>query len=137
MGTRGQRQNAWPRISTVIDVFYFGARLEDSLSRAFGDSGYRIVRTRYTKGVLSSSPNCGAVVLHWKSVKGQQIIAEAKAARVPILVITSKLTAAIQAGEPFADLYLEEPARDEEVVMMLLDKVIPKPLFLVASAVAR
>jgi hypothetical protein len=117
-----------------MDILYFGAPLTDSLSLAFDNAGYRIVRTRYRKGVLGG---CGAVVLHWKSKQGQQIIAAAKAAGVPVLVITSKLAAAVQAGEPLADLYLEEPARDEEVVAMLLDIIAPKaskPLILVASA---
>jgi DNA-binding response OmpR family regulator len=119
------------------DVFYFGARLKDSLSQTFGKAGYRVIHTQYSNGVLGSYSNCGGVVLHWKSKKGQQVIEEAKAAGVPILVITSKLAAAVQAGEPFADLYLEEPARDEEVAAMLLEMVTAQPRALAASATGR
>lgn len=112
----------------MMDIFYFGAHLQESLFQTLGDAGYQIIQTEYSKGIFGGSSNCGGIVLHWKSKKGQQIIEEAKTAGVPILVITSKLAAAVRAGEPFADLYLEEPASDEEVATMLIEMVTVKPV---------
>jgi hypothetical protein len=114
-----------------MNIFYFGVRPKASLSQMFEQAGFTIVHARYTKGVLGSSSACGAV-LHWKSKRNQPAIEEAKAAGVPILVVTSKLADAIRAGTS-ADLYLEEPASDEEVATLLLDMVTAKPL---ARAVA-
>ena len=37
------------------------------------------------------------------------------------MVITAKLPAAIQAGEPQADIYLEEPTTDSEVAALLIE----------------
>ena len=45
---------------------------------------------------------------------------------IPVLVITARLDAAIQAGEPQADLYLEDPASDDEVATLLIDLITAK-----------
>jgi hypothetical protein len=97
-------------------------------------AGYAFVHARYTKGVLSNSSACGAVVLHWKSNRNQRVIEEAKAAGIPILVATSKLATAIHAGQLLADLYLEEPVSNEEVATMLINMVTRKQLTRAAAA---
>lgn len=105
----------------MADVFCFGARPKDSLSRRFEELGGRIIHARCKKHALGSSPTCAAVVVHWKSNRDQRIVQEAKAAGIPVLVITSKLAAAYQAGKPFADVYLEDPVSDDEVATLLID----------------
>lgn len=104
-----------------MDAFYFGARPPISLSRMLGVGGCRIVHVRYTKGVISSEPACRGVVLDWKTMKDQQVIAEAKAAGLPIVVVTAHLANAIQAGSPLADIYLEKPVPPKELSTLLLD----------------
>lgn len=107
----------------MMDAVYFGTRPKPSLTRLLEKAGYRIIYAQYKKGVLASLSDCAAVVLHWKAKKDQQVIREAKAAGVPVMVITSRLTAAYTAGTPLADLYLEEPALDEDVAGLLIDLV--------------
>jgi ActR/RegA family two-component response regulator len=80
-----------------------------------------VIHTRYVHNLLHSEPSCAAVVLHWKSKKDQQIINEAKQLGIPVLVITAKLAAAVGAGKPFADVYLEAPAGNQEVIALLTD----------------
>jgi hypothetical protein len=104
-----------------MDVFYFGARPKQGLTQMMDKAGYRIVYAHYKKGILASLPNCGAVVLHWKSKRDQQVIEDAKAGGLPTMVITAKLAAAYPTEDPLADLYLEEPARDEDVAALLID----------------
>lgn len=104
-----------------MDAFYLGARPKSSLTQLLVEAGHRIVHASYKKGLLSTVATCDAVVLHWRSKKDQRVIEEAKAADIPILVITAKLPAAIKAGEPQADLYLEEPASDDEVAALLIE----------------
>jgi hypothetical protein len=106
-----------------MDTVYFGTRPKPSLTRMLDKAGHRIVHARYKKGILASLPACSAVVLHWKSKKDQQVIAEAKASGLPVMVITAKLVAAYTSGYPHADLYLEEPARDEDVAALLIDMI--------------
>jgi ActR/RegA family two-component response regulator len=106
------------------NIYYFGARFRVSLPRAFHDAGHTLLRVPYAQGLQelkSGAPNCTAVVLEWRSKRDQQVIAQAKAHRVPILVITAKLVAAVESVGPAADLYLEKPALDHEVVSMMLD----------------
>jgi hypothetical protein len=45
----------------------------------------------------------------------------AKALRIPVLVITAKLVAAVKSSGSAADLYLEKPAPNHEVVSTTLD----------------
>jgi hypothetical protein len=116
-----------------MDILYFGSRPKASFSNTIANAGYRIVPTRYVKGVLSRVVDCAAVVLQWKSKRGQKVIQEAKALGMPVLVVTSKLAAAVQAGAPMADLYLEHPASNEEVAT-LIDFIASKRLTLVAAA---
>ncbi len=106
-----------------MDAFYFGPRPKPELTRMMDKAGYRIVHAHYEKGILASVPTCGAVVLHWKSKRDQQVIEEAKAAGLPTMVITAKLADAYAARDPLADLYLEEPARDEDVAVLLIDLI--------------
>jgi len=121
-----------------MDVFYLGARPTQHLSRTLLESGCRLLHIRYAKGFLerAASTSGRAVVLHWKSNANRRIIAEAKASNVPVLVIAADLNAAIQAGAPFADLYLEKPARDEELVSFVLDLVSEAPMRRAAASVA-
>lgn len=109
-----------------MDAFYLGARPKNSLTQLLVGAGHRIVHASYKKGILSSVSTCSAVVLHWKSKKDQRVIEEATIAGIPILVITAKLPAAIKAGEPQADLYLEEPAGDGEVAALLIEMLTAK-----------
>jgi DNA-binding response OmpR family regulator len=97
-------------------------------------AGYDVVHLRYTKGVLANAPACAAVVLHWKSKWGQRVIQEAKAADLPVLVITSKLADAVKTGEPWADLYLEKPASIEEMAALLIDLSTTKRQHRVSAA---
>lgn len=106
-----------------MDAFYFGARPKHGLTRMMDKAGYRIIHAQYKKGILALVPTCSAVVLHWKSERDQLVIAEARAAGLPTMVITTKLDAAYAAGDLLADLYLEEPARDEDVVALLIDLI--------------
>lgn len=87
----------------------------------FNQAGLKIVHAKYKRGLLESASTCGAVVLHWKSKKDQKVIEEAKAAGIPVLVVTSKLAAAYRAGEPSADVYLELPTNQEELVQLSMD----------------
>jgi len=105
-----------------MNVSYFGARPKPSLTRMLNKEGYQVVYARYKKGILASLP-CAALVLHWKSQTDQQLITEAHAAGVPIMVITDKLIDAYSVADPLADLYLEEPASDEDVTALLTDMI--------------
>ncbi len=117
----------------MIDAVYFGARPKPSLTRLLEKAGYRIIYAQYKKGILSSLSNCAAIVLHWKSKKDQQVIQEAKAAGLPVMVITARLTAAYTTGARLADLYLEEPALDEDVAGLLIDLVDTRNTIVVAT----
>ncbi len=106
------------------DIFYFGARLRVSLARAFRDAGHTLIQVPFAEGLQElegGAPNCAAVILEWRSKRDQRVIAHAKALRIPILVITAELVAAVQSSGPAADLYLEKPAPNYEVVSMMLD----------------
>jgi DNA-binding LytR/AlgR family response regulator len=119
----------------MTDILYFGTRPNASFAHTIANAGYRIVHTKYVKGILSSVANCAGVVLQWKSKRGQQVIREAKALGMPVLVLTSKLAAAVQAGEPRADLYLEQPASNEEVASMLELVATKRPILVAAACV--
>lgn len=106
-----------------MDAFYFGARPKPGLTRMLDKAGYRIVHAHYKKGILASLPTCGVVVLHWRSIRDQQVIEEARVAGLPTMVITAELVAAYSAGDALADLYLEEPAVDEDVAALLIDLI--------------
>ncbi len=106
-----------------MDVFCFGARPKNGLTRMLDKAGHRMIYAQYKKGILDSLSTCGAVVLHWKSKKDQQVIGEAKASGLPVMVVTARLPAAYNAGDPLADLYLEQPASDEEVAAFLIDLI--------------
>jgi hypothetical protein len=105
----------------MMDIFCIGADPEDSFSRMFNEAGLKIVPAKYKRGVLENASTCGAVVLHWKSKRDQKVIEEAKMAGIPVLVVTSKLAAAYRAGEPSADVYLELPTNQEELVSLSID----------------
>jgi DNA-binding response OmpR family regulator len=118
------------------DIFYFGARLRVSLAQAFHDAGHTLVRVPFAQGLQKLEfgvPNCAAVVLEWRSKRDQRVIALAKALRIPVLVVTAKLNAAVESFGPAADLYLEKPAPNREVVSMMLDLMTTTQ---VAAAVA-
>jgi hypothetical protein len=109
-----------------MDIFYCGDSPGQNLCQAVAESGHKIVPLQYKRGALANVPGCAAVVLHWKSKWGQRVIREAKTAGLPILVVTSKLAAAVRAGKPSADLYLEEPVTDRELAGFLADFVTAK-----------
>jgi hypothetical protein len=109
-----------------MDTFYLGHRPNAELTQILEKAGHRIVHASYKKGILTAAPTSGAIVLHWKSIRDQRIIAEAKSVGIPVLVITARLAAAIQAGEPQADLYLEVPVSDDEVATLLIDLIAAK-----------
>lgn len=119
------------------DIFYFGTSLRASLAQEFCNAGHTLIHLPYTQGLhelQGEAPSCGSVVLEWRSKRDQLIIAGAKALGVPVLVITAKLAAAVKADEPSADLYLEEPAADHEVVATMLDMMTAEPLSRAAAA---
>jgi hypothetical protein len=106
------------------EIFYFGVRLRVSLTRAFHEAGFTLIRVPFAHGLQEldgGASNCAAIVLEWRSKRDQQVIAQAKALRIPILAITANLVAAVQSSGPAADLYLEKPAPNHEVVSMMLD----------------
>lgn len=106
-----------------MDALYFGARPKPSLTRMLDKAGYRTIYAHYKKGILSSVSTCSAVVLHWKFDRDQQVIEEARAAGLPVMVITANLDAAYTNRDMLADLYLEEPARDEDIAALLVDLI--------------
>ncbi len=118
-----------------MDALYLGARPTEKLSRLLAPSGLRVAHAKYKPGSLASSSAYCAVVLHWKSKTDQRVIVEAKSLGIPVLVITSKLAEAVQAGGPSADLYLEKPASDIEVATFLSDLAtkLQEPRALAAS----
>lgn len=105
-----------------MDILNLGARPSRSLTQALEKAGHRLVHASYKEGILSSVSTV-AVVLHWKSTKDQRVIEEAKALSKPVVVITSKLAAALQAGEAEADVYLEQGANPDEVAALLIDLI--------------
>jgi len=104
-------------------ILYLGARPKPSLTRMLAKEGYTVIYAHHRKGILASLPNCAAVVLHWRSNKDQQVIAEAKLAWMPTMVVTSNLVEAYGAGDPLAELYLEEPAVVEDIFSLLIDLI--------------
>lgn len=120
-------------------IFYFGTRPKVSLSRAFSDAGLNVNYLPYRQGLqaLQQAPCCSGVLLEWRSKRDQRVIEEAKALGLPVLAVTSKLSAAILAAVPSADLYLEHPCPDQEVVSLMLDLVMARPIKSTATAGAR
>jgi hypothetical protein len=110
----------------IMNVLYLGTQLNDNLTRLLEKAGHRIIHARYRKGILGSS-TYDAVVVQWKSRRDQRKIEEAKRAGAAVLVITSKLLSAYRADEQLGDLYLEEPATDEEVAELLIDLIGARP----------
>lgn len=106
-----------------MNILYCGAPPNPSLVQALDKEGHTIIHARTRKTILASLSTCTALVLHWKSKKDQQLITQAQAAGLPIMVITAKLVDAYTASDPLADLYLEEPTTDEDVASLLIDMV--------------
>lgn len=122
------------------EIFYFGANLRASLVQSFRDAGYNLVHLRHLQGLhelTSGTLFCGGVLIEWRSLRDQRIIAEAKTADLPVLVVTPKLIAAFQAAKPAADLYLEEPAADWEIVAILQDLMAAKAVACAKATPAR
>lgn len=119
-------------------IFYFGSRLGASLAIALANAGHPATRFPYEQGLreLQCGSPCSTVLLEWRSARDQRVIEEAKARGIPVLVLTSKLAAAALAA-PSADVYLELPCADQEVVDFALDLVIGRPLKRLAAAVGR
>jgi hypothetical protein len=119
------------------DVFYFGARLSVSLAKSFLAAGHAIIHQPYSHGLQElqrGNFSCGAVVIHWRSKRDRHVIEEAKALGIPVLVVTSKLVAAVKTS-PFANAYLEDPASDQEIVAFILDMMAAtRPLKRAAAA---
>jgi hypothetical protein len=105
-----------------MNILYCGASPNPSLTQTLDKQGYTIVLGLTRKAILASLSTCDALVLHWKSKSDQQFISRAQAAGLPIMVITDKLVDAYTAS-PLADLYLEEPARDDDIAALLIDMV--------------
>ncbi len=104
-----------------MDVLYLGAQPKVGLCRLMDKAGHRIVRARSIKSDAKDISTLGAVVVHWRSKRNQRTIEQAKAAGIPVLVITRSLAAAVEAGDTKAELYLEEPVKNEELCALLVD----------------
>ncbi len=120
-------------------IFYFGSRLRASLAQAFANAGLLVTRLPYEQGLheLQRGAPCSTVLLEWRSSRDQRVIEEAKALDIPVLVVTSNLAAAVLAAVPSADLYLELPCADQEVIDLALDLIGDRPLKRFAAAVGK
>jgi DNA-binding response OmpR family regulator len=119
-------------------IFYIGCRLKVSLLKAFSDAGLTVTRLSNEQGLqeLQRGSPCSTVLLEWRSKRNQIVIKEAYARRIPVLVLTSRLADAVLAAEPSADVYLERPCPDQEVVSLALDLIHARPLKLAFAAAA-
>ena len=63
-----------------------------------------------------------AIVLDWDRERSlsRGILADSKSRGVPVVVTCSCLPQALQAGEPYADIYLEKPANTQELCAMIV-----------------
>ncbi len=63
-----------------------------------------------------------AMVLDWdlKRSLSREILAEAKSRGLPVVVMCSSLPQALQAGGPYADVYLEKPVNTQELCAMIV-----------------
>jgi hypothetical protein len=113
------------------DIFYFGARLRDSLSHHFANTGHTLLHLSHTQGLHElqddTSP-CEAVLLEWRTRRDQRVIAEAKSRGIPVIVLTTRISESLRTSMPTADLYLEEPAPDEEIVEFTLELIATRNL---------
>jgi len=120
-------------------LFYFGSRLKASLAKALSNAGLTVNPLHHEQGLceLQCGSPCSTVLLEWRSKRDQRVIEEASARGIPVLVLTSKLAAAVLAAVPSADVYLELPCTDQEVVDLTLDLIIGRPLQCFAAAAGR
>lgn len=120
-------------------IFFFGSRLKASLARAFSNAGLTVEHLPHEQGLreLQCGSPCSAVLLEWRSKRDQRVIEEARALGIPVLALTSKLAAAVLAAVPSADVYLELPCTDQEVLDLALDLIIGRPLKHSAAAAGR
>lgn len=120
-------------------IFYFGSRLRVSLTKAFSNVGLTLTHLPCEQGLheLQRGTPCSIVLLEWRSKHDQRVIEEARTRGIPVLVLTSKLATAVLAAVPSADVYLELPSTDQEIVDLTLDLIIGRPLKRFAAAAGK
>ncbi len=109
----------------MTDILFRGdPRLKKKACELLKTAGYRLVEANVAvaQTQLKESNYCAAVV-DWKSQKDKATIRAAKEICVPVIVITGRLRAAFEAGEPHADLYLEKPTCAQELVTFLVEMI--------------
>lgn len=118
----------------VANILYVGNLdfdFKQQLSALLSKAGHNL--TVAEAGKLQQA-TFGAVVLDWKSRLDQKSIEAGKTLSLPVIVISSQLLDALDAGEPFADIYLEHPADAKEVVALVIEMVNAPKLSLAHGA---
>jgi DNA-binding response OmpR family regulator len=109
----------------MTDILFRGdTRLKKNAGELLKTAGYRLVEANVADAQKQpkESSYCAAVV-DWKSQKDKVIIRVAKEICVPVIVISGRICAAFEAGEPHADLYLEKPTSAQELVTFLVEMI--------------
>jgi len=105
----------------MANILYFGKEeLEQRASGLLKQLGHRLIAAG-SYAAIADQEQCAAIVLDWYSDEDSVILGAAQRAAVPSVVISRSIVAAFQAGEPFADLYLEEPVDPLELATALLE----------------
>ena len=112
----------------MANILYFGKEaLEQRASGLLKQLGHKLIAPG-SCAAIGDPEQCAAVVLDWYCDEDSAILGAAQRAAVPSLVISRSIVAAFQAGEPFADLYLEEPVDSLELATALLELLgTPRP----------
>jgi CheY-like chemotaxis protein len=108
----------------MYEILYIALRPNELLANAFRDAGQKLTHLcpesaleRLQHGNLPPS----VIVLQWRSRRDQAIIARAKMLGLPVLAITSRLAAALRVAGVHADLYLEDPVTESELLQLAVD----------------
>ena len=112
----------------MANILYFGREaLEQRASELLQKLGHRLIAAE-SAAQAADPAQCSAVVLDWHSPEDSFVITAARQAAVPSVVISSSIVEAFRAGEPFADLYLEEPVDPQELATALVELLsVPSP----------
>jgi DNA-binding response OmpR family regulator len=109
----------------MTDILFRGApRLKKDACELLKNAGYRFVEANVAGFQEQlTMPSYSAAVVDWNSQNDKAIIRAAKEICVPVIVISNRIVAAFEAGEPHADLYLEKPISAQELATFLIEMV--------------